>query len=143
MATASNDACVCGCRDGASAAVHAIAAALAQDDLDRAITLGLMAVEPLACAGCSDDCRARLQTARDERMQALAARDRYRARNARLERRARERAEHRASALPAAAMPVAAGAATDAPAPAATSLPSAAAAALARARAKAAARHKP
>jgi succinate dehydrogenase/fumarate reductase flavoprotein subunit len=142
MATASNDACVCGCREGANAAVHAIATALAHDDLDRAITLGLIAgdaaVEPLSCASCSDDCRARLQAARTERMQALAARDRYRIRNARIERRARERAEHRA-----AAMPFTASVATDAPAPVATALPSAAAAALARARAKAAARHKP
>ncbi|QSX76269.1 hypothetical protein HIV01_007215 [Lysobacter arenosi] len=138
MATASNDACVCGCRDGASAAVHAIATALAQDDLDRAITLGLIAVEPRSCASCSGDCRARLQAARTERMQALAARDRYRIRNARVERRARERAEHRS-----AAMPIAASVATDDTAPVATALPSAAAAALARARARAAARHKP
>jgi hypothetical protein len=139
MATGSNHACVCGCREGAGAAVHAIAAALGQDDLDRAITLGLVAGDAApSCTSCSDDCRARLQAARTERMQALAARDRYRTRNARLERRARERAEHRA-----AAMPVAASVATDAPAPVATALPSAAAAALARARAKAAARHKP
>ncbi|MGO4221770.1 hypothetical protein AB4Y64_07920 [Lysobacter sp. TAF61] len=131
---------MCGCRDDGGAAAHAIATALADDDIDRAITLGLIDARPIACAMCSVDCQSRLHAARNERLQALAARARYLTRNARLERRARERAEQR-TALPTpagATNPNAAISATAAPA-----LPSAAAAALARARAKAAARHKP
>lgn len=124
------DGCSCGCRDAGGAAAHAIVAALAQDDADLAIERGLL--DPAReCRACSDDCRARLHAAREQRTSALAARERYRARNARLERRARERAEQRAPA-------------TDtAHAASRPALPSAAAAALARAREKAAQRHKP
>lgn len=127
-------ACICGCRDPDGAMAHAIVAALALDDLDRAIALGLVERDAVACGGCDESCQATLLAARTARLDALAARDRYRVRNARLERRARERAEQRAAATPAAPSSVAA------PVPA---LPSAAAAALARARAKAAERHKP
>ena len=112
----------CGCTDAAGAHAHAIAAALIDDDLDRAMTLGLL--EPIACSACTDDCSERLREAREARMRALAARERHRARQARLERRAAERAARRA---PPAATP------TGTPA-----LPPAAAAALARAKARAA-----
>ena len=98
-------------------------AALGADDLDAAFDLGLLDATP--CPHCSADCSARLALARDERLQALAARERYRARNARLARRAAERDAKRA--------PVATVQASSA-------LPPAAAAALARAQARAAAR---
>ncbi len=131
-----SDACVCGCRDERGTAAHAINAALRVDDVDRAIDAGLLD-RTIECASCGDACRKALHEARDARLTALAARERYRARNARLERRARERAERRASPP---ATDSTAEATRNAPAPA---LPSAAAAALARARAKAALRHKP
>src|SRR3546814_5329139 len=81
----------CGCTDAAGARAHAIAAALIDDDLDRAMTLGLL--EPVACSACTDACSERLRQAREARTRALAARERNRARQARLERRAVERAE--------------------------------------------------
>ncbi|MDR0182598.1 hypothetical protein [Lysobacter arvi] len=130
MHDASN-ACVCGCGDPRGLAAHAISAALRIDDVDAAIGAGLLDRD-VECASCDDACRARLHEARRARLDALAARERYRARNARLERRARERAEKR---LPPPA--------NDIVAPAPSALPSAAAAALARAREKAAQRHKP
>lgn len=116
----------------------ALLAALHADDVDQALALGL-----LDCTGCGDCSRAceagvpvaqALVAARDERLRALAARERFRARAARLERRATERAAKRMPAVHAEAVVVA-------PQPA--SLPSAAAAALARAKARAAGRHKP
>ena len=114
--------CSCGC-DAPGLAAHAIAAALREGDVDRALRLGLL--EAGECPGCTDDCAAAVLSARDARLAALAARERFRARNLRLERRAAERAARRASpALPAAE--------TDAP-----PLPAAAADALARALAKA------
>ena len=125
------EACVCGCRAAHGDRVHAIAHALATDDLDQAIELGLLLDPPLACGNCSAQCTRLMHDARAARLSALAARERFRARNARLERRARERAEQRTPSAPVTQT-------TSAPA-----LPSAAAAALARARAKAAARHKP
>src|SRR3546814_5325362 len=79
----------CGCTDAAGAHAHAIAAALIDDDLDRAMTLGLL--EPVACSACTDDCSKRLRQAREARTRALAARERHRTRQARLERRAAER----------------------------------------------------
>lgn len=110
---------LCGCREAQRA--HAILAALREDDLDFAIERGLL--EAHACPGCGNACMSLLAKARDERLQALAARERHRARGLRLARRAAERdaARARASKQPAA-------------------LPPAAAAALARARAKAAGR---
>jgi len=126
-----SDACVCGCVDPRGIAAHAINAALRVDDVDGAIEAGLLD-RTIECDSCSDGCRARLNHARAERLTALAARERYRARNARLERRARERAEKRVA-------PPASDVATPTP----STLPSAAAAALARAREKAAQRHKP
>lgn len=96
----------CGCTDVQGAKAHAIAAALADDDLDRAMTLGLL--EPSGCVACADNCNARLQQARGARLRALAARERHRARNARLARRTAERdarrtASQRVSSLPPAA----------------------------------------
>ena len=108
----------CGC--SADHAAHAIVAALAADDLDGAIEAGLL--EALPCRDCGPECRAAVSDARTERLRALAARDRHRVRNARLQR----RAEARALARPAAEMSVQ------------PALPPAAAAALARAKAKAA-----
>ena len=124
-------ACACGCVDVRGLAAHVIVAALRADDVDGAIEAGLLD-RTIACAGCDSECRERLDEARTARITALAARERYRARNARLERRARERAEKRV------APPV-----SDVATPTPSALPSAAAAALARAREKAAQRHKP
>jgi Na+-translocating ferredoxin:NAD+ oxidoreductase RnfC subunit len=107
---------------------HAVVAALAEDDLDRAMETGLLAAMP--CFGCVDACNARVIAARDARRSALDARKRYRARQARLARRAEERAAARAA--PVTATPEAKPA-----------LPSAAAAALARAKARAAERRNP
>ena len=120
---------ICGCT--AAAAVHAISAALAEDDLDRALTLGLLDADP--CNQCSEECRRRVAEARDARERALAARERYRARQARLQRRAQERAAVRATSANA----------TENAQEMKPALPSAAAAALARAKARAAERHKP
>ncbi|MFT4179338.1 MAG: hypothetical protein QM612_07735 [Thermomonas sp.] len=117
--------CKCACADDNGA--HALLAALREDDLDAALSLGLLEAQP--CPGCDADCNAGLIEARDARRFALAARDRYRARAARL---ARIKAERDAARRPAVA-------ATLQSAPA---LPSAAASALARALAKAKERRK-
>lgn len=112
----------------AATAIAALAAAIDADDLDAAIELGLLRFEPGNKMPC-DRCRpaiGRLIVARDARLAALAARDRYRRRNARLEQRAQTRAAKRLANAPIAG--------TASPA-----LPAAAAAALARAKAKAAA----
>lgn len=112
---ASADTCRCGCT-AADAAVHAVANALAVDDLDRALDAGLLDVAP--CPSCTPACRASVLRSADERRAAFAALERYRAREARLVRRAAERNARRKP-------------------PAPTGLPPAAAAALARAKAKA------
>lgn len=103
-----------------------LAEAVAADDIDRAIGLGLLDfVPPIdACARCASRFEA-IPVARDARLCALAARDRHRTREARLAERAEARARRRAAATPT-------------PTAAVTALPPAAAAALARARAKAA-----
>lgn len=121
-------ACRCGCKLPQDGGAHAIAAALATDDVDAALQAGLLASEP--CPGCTDACRQALTVARDARRIAMAARDRFRAREARL---ARRKEERRRRATPAR------NDASDHPA-ATPSLPPAAAAALARARDKAAGR---
>lgn len=98
------------------------------DDVDAAIDAGLMQYVP--CPACdSNDAQAvrdsaRIRATHRRLTDAWAARDRYRARNARLQRREAERAARRAPARN-----------TDTKIP---SLPPAAAAALARAKAKAA-----
>ena len=112
-----SDCAACGCR--AESPAHPIAAALARGDVDAALEAGLLACEP--CPACLAECRQRMAAARDARRVALAARERHRAREARLAERARDRAARRAQA--AAASPAA--------------LPPAAAAALQRALAKA------
>jgi Na+-translocating ferredoxin:NAD+ oxidoreductase RnfC subunit len=116
----------CGCtRD---AAAHAVTAALREDDFDRALAGGLL--DCACCDGCSPACTAALLVARAVRLRALAARERFRAREARLARRRRERAERRGNAA-------------DAPdKPERPALPAAAVAALARARARIAERNK-
>lgn len=115
--------------------LRALADALAIDDLDRAITLGLLDARPENIAGLCNDCTAHAQlvtAARDERLRALAARERYRAHQARLASRVEVRARKRAAATPRHST------STIAP-----SLPPAAAAALARAKKRAAAKPQP
>lgn len=131
----------CGCLAHARDAAHAVAAALAVDDLDAAIAAGLLDAAP--CPACAPACRDALERARHERLRALAARERHRARDARLARRAQARAGAReAGPATAATAGLAAGPGGDsAPHSRHTpALPAAAAAALARARAKAAGR---
>ncbi|QQP98813.1 hypothetical protein JHW38_07375 [Lysobacter enzymogenes] len=127
---------------GVGARAHAIARALAGDDVDGAIALGLLDpafAEDCVCAACAPECAQRSRDARQARLRALAARERYRERERRLQRRAEERAAQRAApAAVAQAMP--AETATTAAPPPRPALPSAAAAALARAKAKAAQR---
>jgi hypothetical protein len=112
--------CRCGCYSTANDTVHAIMTALACDDIDSALDAGLLAVDP--CEACSPSCTAMLVAARAARLTALAARERFRARAARMLRR-----QHQRNVRPFAA------------APKSVSLPPAAAAALARAKARAAA----
>lgn len=109
-------------------ALSALADAVVADDIDRAIALGLLdfAAPIAACAGCTT----RIETivrARDARLRALAARERYRARQMRLAERVELRAHRRTAAV------------TTVSVAAAPMLPTAAALALARAKAKAAA----
>ncbi|AKC87533.1 hypothetical protein [Pseudoxanthomonas suwonensis] len=101
-------------------------------DLDGALQAGLM---DHAASGDPED--APLLAAQRQLRTAWDARERHRARAARLARRAAERAARRASAAAVTEPPVAA---AGAPAASAPALPPAAAAALARARAKAAGR---
>ena len=117
-------ACRCGCTDPRGDGVHAIVAALAIDDLDAAIDAGLLACD--GCGGCAPECTQALVAARDGRRAALAARERFRTREAR---RARLQQERLARRIPAV---------VESPTPA--SLPPAAADALQRALAKAASR---
>ena len=101
-------------------------AALHADDLDAALSLGLLDAQP--CPTCTPECSTHLLAARDARRFALAARERYRSRTTRLARIKTEReAARRPHAAPVATQSVA--------------LPTAAADALARALAKAKARH--
>lgn len=98
---------------------------LRADDLDAAIEAGLMRYVP--CPACDPAWSARLVEAQRKLLSAWAARDRYRARNARLAKRAVERDAKRAAAV----------------AEKKNALPPAVAAILARAKAKAAERGKP
>ena len=117
-----------GCACQAPSAQHAIVAALMVDDVDRAMDLGLLDRAP--CPACASECSGALLAVRDDRLRALAARDRFRSRAARLQRLAQERLARQAP--PPAASPAQ-------PAPA---LPTAAAEALARAKARAAQRRR-
>lgn len=146
MAHAANDCPLAPVAD----ALRALAAAIEADDIDTAITLGLLDYVALGerrdidvasvCEVCAKRDRA-VRLARDARLRALAARERFRKRERRLRERERARAEKRQAA----AASNAASAARDAasaisnPKPA---LPPAAAAALARAKAKAAAKRE-
>lgn len=102
--------CACTSTDGTQA--HAVLALLDVDDLDAALVHGLL--DGIACTTCQPRCNALLAAAREARMTALAARDRYRARAARLQRRKAERdgarvpkpATAQAATLPAAAADV-------------------------------------
>ncbi|MGY0557258.1 hypothetical protein [Lysobacter sp. A421] len=106
-------------------------------DVDGALQLGLLKAMP--CPGCSVDCHTRLVAARADRIRALAARERFRARDARLERRRAERAAQRsAPARPAETEVAATGGTTGVDPSRQPALPVAVAAALARAKAKAA-----
>ncbi len=95
---------------------------LQADDLDAAIEAGLMRFAP--CPGCDADLTVRLLETQQRLSNAWAARERHRARNARLARRTAERAERRITAAPEKK----------------SALPPAAAAILARAKARAAER---
>jgi hypothetical protein len=113
------------CPDCSSASIRMLLDAIDTDDLDRAIELGLLDFKPACdCVQCALSI-ATLVATRDARLRALAARDRFRAREARLAARAEARAKRRAEAQAAPR------------APAMPALPPAAAAALARALAKA------
>ncbi len=136
--TATESACLL-CRDMQFVALFE---AVEADDIDRAISLGLLDHVPSIrlCPICTDR-RARVLAARDARLRALAARERFRKRETRLHERERMRAEKR-RAMGASST---ASAADDASSPASTpkpALPPAAAAALTRAKAKAAAKHE-
>lgn len=76
------------------AAASRLAALLADDDIDAALEAGLM--DFTACADCESSAVARIDAARQRIEQAWAARERYRARNARLVRIAAEREARRA-----------------------------------------------
>ena len=110
---------------------RALADAVAADDLDRAISLGLLEFEaPVdVCATCGSRI-AGIEIVRDERLRALAARERHRARQARLAHRAEARARKRENAA-------------SQPSIISPSLPTGAAAALARAKARVAAKRPP
>lgn len=138
----------------ASADLRAMSAAVLANALDDAIACGLLTYVAIAergdidrdavCAECAEHDRV-VVPARDARLRALAARERFRARQTRLQRRAEARANRRAAAPATAAAIPATGSTTEttahsAPRPA---LPAAAAAALARAKAKAAAGRGP
>jgi hypothetical protein len=124
--------------------LRAMAEAIRLDRLDTAIELGLLRYVPLAerqiidvdalCEPCIA-CDRVVAAARDARLRALAARERYRARDARLQQRAQLRSEKRTGA-----QTVSTSAETMGKRPSTSSLPAAAAAALARAKAKAAAK---
>jgi hypothetical protein len=77
------------------APAHALVAALARDDLDAALDMGLL--DSAGCPSCSAGCTRALLAARDERRGALAARERFLARQARLARRAAEKVAARAA----------------------------------------------
>jgi hypothetical protein len=121
------------CRACVDDRLHPLAEALAADDIDRALTLGLLAFEPENNPEACAECCARMRiviAARDERLRALAARERYRVRHVRLTERAEAHARKRRAS-------------TTLQPEAAPSLPPAAAAALARAKARVAAKPQP
>ncbi|MDQ3289230.1 MAG: hypothetical protein M3Q42_13450, partial [Pseudomonadota bacterium] len=90
--------CECGCDAPAGETIHRVLACLRRDDIDGAIESGLLEFAS-PCGSCSPGCAALVQTVRDERLAALAARDRFRSRTARLGRRAAERAARRSTVV--------------------------------------------
>lgn len=126
--------------------LRAMAAAIAADALDDAIEMGLLAHVSISersdidasvvCEECAAHDR-RVTSARDARLRALAARERFRARQARLAERAEAKARRRAATTSSQAVEPGL---TTQPSPAAPALPSAALEALARAKARAAAK---
>jgi hypothetical protein len=121
------------CRTCADETLHSLAEALAVDDVDRAFALGLLAFESEESVDLCAVCTARMRSviaARNDRLRALAARERYRAREVRLAARAEARSRKRSAS-------------TTLPSAAAPSLPPAAAAALARAKARVATKPQP
>lgn len=102
-----------------------LAALLAADDIDAALDAGL--IDFAGCADCDRADIAKIDLAKRRLGQAWAARERYRARNARLARIAAEREARRAPVV----------------IEKKPGLPPAAAAVLARAKAKVAQRHEP
>lgn len=117
---------ICGCDVAAGGRAHAVQAALREDDLDAAIACGLLDAD-VDCPACGDPCRQALRAAGNERRSALAARERFLTRQARLAQRRQERTARNKAAV----APAGAGGSV-------TALPAAAAAALARAKARAA-----
>ena len=107
-------------------AASRLADLLADDAVDAALEAGLM--QFIACASCDARCAERIDAAKLKLAAAWAARDRHRARSARLARIAAER-EARRTPPPAAEK--------------AAALPASAAAILARVKARTAERHKP
>lgn len=93
----------CGCP--ADAPSHGLVARLIVDDVDGALDDGLLGTT--GCGSCAPECTARLLAERDRRRVALDARERFRARERRLQLRAARREARRA---PAAALPDAAAA---------------------------------
>ncbi|MEO6227274.1 MAG: hypothetical protein ABIO61_05390 [Thermomonas sp.] len=79
--------CACTSADGSQA--HALLSLLITDDIDAAMEAGLLTAT--TCPDCSPSCMLRLLEACNARIAALAARERYRARTARLVRRKDER----------------------------------------------------
>lgn len=122
--------CRCNAR---STATHAIAAALAINDIDRALDAGLL--DDAGCTSCSSACANARAMVREARIAAFSARERYHQRTARLERRTADRAARRAT-TPAAPGPSGSNSTTIA------GLPPAAAAALARVKARVAGQEK-
>jgi len=114
----------CACTDASGDGSHALLSMVLADDLDSAMVAGLCEATP--CESCERACNTRLLAVRDDRLDALAARERFRTRNARIARlrdaRERERTSSRRIASAASGSPA---------------LPASAADALARALAKA------
>jgi len=110
------------------AAARALLHLVQHDELDAAIDAGLMTWSAHAGDGLDQAERALLATARERLRMAWAARERVRARKARLERREHERRARRAASAPPTAS-------STTPSP--PTLPAAAAAILARARIRA------
>jgi hypothetical protein len=111
--------------------VRQLSALLERDAWDAAIDAGLMQFAPTPCMHCPADRLARIASAQQQLQVAWDARERYRARQARLQQRADARARarlQRSDPTPSAV------------APTPPALPPAVAAALARAKAKAAGR---